>query len=134
MKVDGKVGVWNGKTVCYCDPNDYFMRKSEYDARDHILVMADTNYMVHHGLVIGKLVDGNRVDLWNMTSPVEKYYHKLKASDVNTNTNKTKVPVKVEVTKRHTVEWYMQHTIEILNNGVKYGEERLRELAERRTK
>ena len=32
------------------------------------------------------------------------------------------------VTERHTVEWYMQHTIDALKEGVKYGEQKLREV------
>ena len=38
----------------------------------------------------------------------------------------------ITVTERHTVEWYMQHTIDALNKGVEYGEQKLREVCKRK--
>lgn len=134
MKLDGKVGIYSGKWVYYCDPKDYFKdikAKIEHDNSDYIFVMTDTNYMVHHGIIIGKLFGGCKVEQWNTAANIDDFYDMKKfASAANDDDDDDSVH---EVTKRHTVEWYMNHTIKILKDGVNYGEQRLRELSEIRS-
>ena len=36
------------------------------------------------------------------------------------------------ITERKSVEWYMQHTLDLLNAGMKYGEQRLAQLSGRK--
>lgn len=130
--MDGYVGSYKGHDIYYMIPDNYFANKKDNDAQDVYWLLTDTDILVHRGKAIGK-VNGKQV------SPIQQvdifeHYPAYKRQNVqaemksalkrgNTNTKK------VTVTERKSVEWYMQHTIDALNEGVHYGEKRLAEVS-----
>lgn len=125
--MDGFVGTYRGHDIYYCNPKSYFEKRKEYDDADCCWWMTDTNVLVHRGKVIGKVVVnsvGKKVvsDLEQVN--VIEYYPQYKESTPARMGNPTAGTVKV-VTERKTVEEYMQHTIDVLNEGVLYGQRAL---------
>lgn len=132
---DGFVGSYKGHDIYYCDSKDYFDDPNYFDTEDVIWLMTDTSLLVHRGKVMGKL-NGKTVEPTKSVD-IYEYYPKKKNVKTSAHTesakklgNPTKSVLKpITVTERKSVEWYMQHTIDVLNEGVKYGEQRLRDSA-----
>lgn len=141
---DGFVGTYLGHEVYYLDADYYFEHKIEADALDYFWYLTGTcnnvSPLVHRGVVIaeanGKAVKSlsERVivyDYWmfaHMKKKQELKQEQVKKQEQKKNdSNVARI-----VTERHTVEWYMQHTIDALNKGVEYGEQKLREVCKRK--
>lgn len=132
---DGFVGSYKGHDIYYCDSKDYFDDPNYFDGEDVIWLMTDTDLLIHRGKVMGKL-RGKSVETVKY-SDIYSYYPEKKNVKTSAHTesakklgNPTKSVLKpITVTERKSVEWYMQHTIDVLNEGVKYGEQRLRDSA-----
>ena len=135
--MDGKVGTYKGIEIYYCDVEEYLRNRKKLDNTDVMYLLTDkSDRIVYQGKVIGVLRD-NMLAMTKTRVDIAQYYPKLTkrieneqktALTMGNPTNGTKH----EVTNRRSVEWYMQHTIDVLNDGVKYGEEKLRELAAKR--
>lgn len=141
---DGYVGKYQGKKVYYCESNEYFDTKDYCDQKDIMWLLVDTNLLLYKGNVIGKVESNNNHGQVTQTvsnvksHDVYYYYPKYKPVKTAAQTkpaqtlgNTTK-GINHTVTERKSVDWYMQHTIDVLNEGVKYGEEALRKAAAKR--
>ena len=136
MDKDGRIGSFRGHDIYYIDPNRYFENRENYDNTDVIWCTTDKDVLIHRGKFYG-LKRGNSVTF--KQASLSDYYRQAEK----------KVPVKVTVeelkdalnrgnptsgkkktvTERHTVDWYTEYTVKMLNEGVHYGEQRLHELA-----
>ena len=129
--MDGKVGTYKGIDIYYCDVEEYLRNRKKLDNTDVMYLLTDrSDRIVYQGKVIGVLRD-NMLAMTKTRVDIAQYYPKL--SKRIENEQKTALAMgnptdgtKHEVTSRRSVEWYMQHTIDVLNEGVKYGEEALR--------
>lgn len=136
-QMDGHVGSYKGHEIYYIDPDNYFANKKANDAQDVYWLMTDTDILVHRGKTIGK-VNGKQVESIKQVDIFAHYpeYREearkneraqmLAAMDEAVKRGNTGVK---KVTERRSVEWYVQHTIDALNEGVHYGERRLEEVS-----
>lgn len=130
--MDGKVGTYKGKDIYYYDVEEYLKNRKKLDNTDVMYLLTDkSDRIVYQGKVIGVLRN-NMLAMTKTRVDIAQYYPKMSKRIEN---EQETVPAPVigngtahEVTSRRSVEWYMQHTIEVLNKEVKYGEEKLREL------
>ena len=143
---DGFVGTYLGHEVYYLDADYYFEHKIEADALDYLWYLTGTCYnvspLVHRGVVIAE-ANGRTVkslservivyDYW-MFAHVKKQQQQQKqeSRQEQKQIKKNDSSEARIVTERHTVEWYMRHTIDALNKGVEYGEQKLREVCKRK--
>lgn len=135
---DGYVGKYHGIDVYYCKDEDYFADKQYFDHEDAMFILTKSNLLIKNGKVIGETVSGgNGKTVVNDPKSIDIYYYYPERKPVKTKPHTRPVQmlgnptknIKHTVTERRSVEWYMQHTIDILNEGVKYGEEALRRAA-----
>lgn len=131
---DGYVGKYQGRKVYYCESDEYFDTKDYCDQKDIMWLLVDTNLLLYKGNVIGKVELNNNTQTVSSVKSHDVYYYypkykpvkiapQTKPAQMLGNTTKG---LNHTVTERKSVEWYMQHTIDVLNEGVKYGEEALR--------
>jgi len=141
---DGYVGKYQGKKVYYCESDEYFNTKDYCDQKDIMWLLVDTSLLLYKGHIIGKVGSTNNNGQITQTVHSAKsddiYYYYPKYKPVKTapqtksaqalgNTTKG---LNHTVTERKSVDWYMQHTIDVLNEGVKYGQEALQKLRAQR--
>lgn len=146
---DGYVGTYLGHEVYYLDAEYYFEHKIEADALDYFWYLTGTcnnvSPLVHRGVIIAEAsgtavktlpVRVNAYDYWmfaNMKNRKQEPKQEQKPKQEPKQQQKKDGPNGVRtITERHTVEWYMQHTIDVLNKGVEYGEQKLREVYKRK--
>lgn len=135
--MNGMIGTYSGHEVWKTTIEEYFEHKSEYDEKDvmYMLTTGTFNPLVHRGTVICFLSDdsgmGRRVFPIEQRKTVEQWLQETGRSvpqreDAKKRGNPT-CNASHEVTKRYSVDYYMRHTIEVLNEGIKYGERKLQE-------
>lgn len=128
--MDGKVGTYKGIDIYYYDVEEYLRNRKKLDNTDVMYLLTDkSDRIVYQGKVIGVLRN-NMLAMTKTRVDIAQYYPKLNKRIENEQ--KTVLAMgnptdgtKHEVTSRRSVEWYMQHTIDVLDEGVRYGEEAL---------
>ena len=135
--MDGLLGTFKGHEIYYLDVKDYDQDPEYFNDKDVFWLLTDgTQRLVHRGKVFGKLNKDNSVSILREPLPVKPSRSMSKVAAAKQTQapaargNPT-VGVNHVVTERKSVEWYVQHTIDMLNEGVKYGEKRLDELRSR---
>ena len=130
-------GSYKGHDVYWVEAKEYFAHKEEADAQDVFWrIERDdkiSDLLVHRGTVIATVV-GKSVEPVRERKAVSEYFKPLVEIKVEPKVEPKKAgnptpEVKKVVTERHSVEYYMSHTIEVLEDGVKYGEQALKEQA-----
>ena len=132
--MDGKVGTYKGRDIYYYDVEEYLRNRKKLDNTDVLYLLTDkSDRVVYQGKVIG-ILRNNMLAMTKTRVDIAQYYPKMSKRIENEQETVSVIDngMAHEVTSRRSVEWYMQHTIEVLNKEVKYGEEKLRELAEKR--
>ncbi len=130
-------GQYKGHDVYAIEADTYWAHKEEADSQDVYWQMSRpdslSDLLIHRGAVMG-IVRGTKVEPLKEHKNVIDYFPEKKPKPIeqpkqmgNPTAGKKKV-----VTERHTVDYYMKHTIEILEAGVKYGEEQLQANARKR--
>lgn len=124
-------GQYKGHDVYAIEADTYWAHKEEADSQDVYWQMSRpdslSDLLVHRGTVMG-IVRGTKVEVLKERKNIIDYFPEKKPKPVVEMGNPTAGKKKV-VTERHTVDYYMNHTIEILEAGVKYGEEQLQSQA-----
>ena len=145
---DGFVGAYLGHEVYYLDTDYYFEHKIEADSLDCLWYLTGTcnnvSPLIHRGVVIAE-ASGTAVktlptrvnvyDYWMFAHMKKQQKQKQEPKQEQKQQQQQKkngLSVAKTVTERHTVEWYMQHTIDALNKGIEYGEQKLREICKQR--
>lgn len=135
------IGTYRGHEVQEITVEEYFKHKSEYDEEDvmYMLTAGTFHPLVHRGTVICFITDdkgmGRRVLPIEQRQTIEQWLQEtgrpvpqISREDAKKRGNPTR-GVSHEVTTRRSVDYYMQHTIDVLNEGIKYGEEQLQKLS-----
>lgn len=136
-QMDGHVGSYKGHEIYYIDPDNYFANKKANDAQDVYWLMTDTDILVHRGKTIGKVRDKHvesikQVDIFAHYPEYREEARKNERAQMLAAMDeavKRGNPGMKKVTERRSVEWYVQHTIDALNEGVHYGERKLEEVS-----
>lgn len=141
--MDGYIGNFKGHEVYLEDSQLYFEEKDWHDDKDVYWKLTAQNgaeILVHRGKVIGT-VSGKTVTGVPSTDVMEYFPARKEKQrvarlenmkqklDAGRRGNPTAGSKKV-VAQRHSVEYYMEHTIELLNEGAKYGERSLQKLSD----
>lgn len=146
---DGYVGTYLGHEVYYLDAEYYFEHKIEADALDYFWYLTGTcnnvSPLVHRDVIIAEASNKavrnlservNVYDYWMFKNKKQELKPKQEQKQVKkgglSEAKTTSGTRTVTITERHTVEWYMRHTIDALNKGVEYGEQKLREVCKRK--
>ena len=137
---DGFVGAYLGHEVYYLDTDYYFEHKIEADSLDCLWYLTGTcnnvSPLIHRGVVIAEASGAavkplptrvNVYDYWMFAHMKKQQKQEPKKEQKKNDLSGAKI-----VSERHTVEWYMQHTIDALNKGIEYGEQKLREICKQR--
>ena len=133
IELDGYLGEYKGHRCYLMEPSNYFAHKDQFDGMDVIFIMTDKDILVHRGKVLGKLAKNKQV-VPNVDAKLSDYYKealpkKIVKKEEYTVEDVVPTKPKTVVTERHTVEWYTDHTIKMLNEGVGYGELKLKDFA-----
>ena len=142
----GILGTYSGHEVWQTTIEEYFEHKSEYDNKDvmYLLTVGTLNPLVHRGIIICFLTNevegfGHKVVPVKQRKTIEQWLQETGRPMPRTSKDKDKdkedakkrgnptCNASHEVTKRYSVDYYLRHTIEVLNEGIKYGERRLQE-------
>lgn len=134
------IGTYSGHEVWQATVEEYFKHKNEYDEKDvmYLLTAGTFHPLVHRGIVVCFITDdkgmGRKVLSIEQRKTIEQWLQETgrPVPQVKEDAKKRGNPTRNashEVTKRYSVDYYMQHTIDVLNEGIKYGEEQLQKLS-----
>ena len=135
------VGKWKGRNVYTitlqqyidnefaCADSDYFWIISDkLDAHRYPYVIDGGDVVFAYNVQMNTFVNKTRI-------PARKKFGfdsaKIKVEEESSALARGNTGVR-QVTERKSVEWYMQHTLEVLSAGRKYGEQRLAQLSGRK--
>ena len=139
------VGKWKGRNVYTITLQQYINNEVVCADSDYLWIISDKLDAHRYPYVIdgGDVVFAYDVQMNNFVNktrmPARKKFGfgsskagpEVKAKqELNAQTRGN--PGARQVTERKSVEWYMQHTLEVLNAGMKYGKQRLAQLSGRK--
>lgn len=139
------VGKWKGRNVYTITLQQYIDNEVVCADSDYLWIISDKLDAHRYPYVIdgGDVVFAYDVQMNNFVNktrmPARKKFGfgsskagpEVKAKQ-ESNAQTRGNPGARQVTERKSVEWYMQHTLEMLNAGMKYGEQRLAQLSGRK--
>lgn len=138
------MGTLKGHDVYYLGVNEYWENKSFYDGKDCYwnITAKGNDWLIHRGKIIGIIDD--RMVTYLQNKDIYEVFPERKEAERKRNLQSLEEALKRgraakrgnptsgkphTVSERQTVESYMEHSMEILTKGIRYGAEQLRALS-----
>lgn len=133
------VGKWKGRNVYIITLQQYIDNEFVCADSDYLWIISDKldahgyPYVIDGGDVVFAydMQMNNFINKTRMPARKKFGFGKAKAKE-EPSASVLGNPGARQVTERKSVEWYMQHTLDVLNAGMKYGEQRLAQLSGRK--